>query len=55
MTVPVFAGATVESGGIFTQIKMGIKELLSSTPEPQPASETVKLSEDTGAQPTAAP
>lgn len=55
MTVPVFAGATVESGGIFTQIKMGIKELLSSAPEPQPASETVSLSEDTGAEPPAAP
>lgn len=55
MTVPVFAGAAVESGGFFSQIKMGIKELLSSKPEPQATSEAVKLSEDTGAQPPAAP
>ncbi len=47
VTVPVFAGAEVDSGGIFTQIKMGIKELISSGPEPQPSSQAVKLSEDT--------
>jgi D-alanyl-D-alanine carboxypeptidase (penicillin-binding protein 5/6) len=52
-TVPVYAGADVDSGGIFTQIKMGIKELISSGPEPQPASQTVKLSEDTAAAPPA--
>lgn len=55
MTVPVFAGAAVDSGGIFSQIKMGIRELLSSEPEPQVASEAVQLSEDAGAQPPAAP
>ncbi len=55
MTVPVFAGAAVESGGIFTQIKMGIKELLSSAPEPEPASDTVSLSGDTVAGPPAGP
>lgn len=49
VTVPVFAGAEVDSGGIFTQIKMGIKELISSGPEPQPSSQAVKLSEDTAA------
>lgn len=39
--VPVYAGADVESGGWFTQIKVGIKELLSSAPEPAPASRDV--------------
>jgi D-alanyl-D-alanine carboxypeptidase (penicillin-binding protein 5/6) len=39
--VPVYAGADVESGGWFTQIKVGIKELLSSTPEPAPTSQDV--------------
>ncbi|MEQ1866767.1 MAG: D-alanyl-D-alanine carboxypeptidase family protein [Micropepsaceae bacterium] len=41
MTVPVFAGAEVEEGGIFTQIKTGIKDLMSG--EPEPASKTEDL------------
>ncbi len=41
--VPVFAGADVEEGGIFTQIKLGIKDLLSSKPEPKGASEELAL------------
>ncbi len=41
--VPVFAGADVEEGGIFTQIKLGIKDLLSSKPEPVQASEDLTL------------
>lgn len=44
--VPVYAGADVDYGGIFTQIKVGVKELLSSGPEPQTASEVVKLTDD---------
>lgn len=53
MVVPVFAGAEVDSGGVFTQIKVGVKELLSSGPEPQPASEVVKISDDKDATPPA--
>jgi serine-type D-Ala-D-Ala carboxypeptidase (penicillin-binding protein 5/6) len=49
--VPVFAGAAVDSGGLFTQIRVGVKELLSSGPEPQTASEVVKLSDDAPPQP----
>ncbi|MFM9862648.1 MAG: D-alanyl-D-alanine carboxypeptidase family protein [Micropepsaceae bacterium] len=44
--VPVYAGAAVDSGGLFTQIRVGVKELLSSAPEPQVASEAVKISGD---------
>ncbi len=44
--VPVFAGAEVDSGGLFTQIKVGVKELLSSGSESQPASDVVKLTDD---------
>lgn len=43
MVVPVHAGADVESGGIVTQVKVGLKELLSSKPEPKPAAEEVSL------------
>ena len=39
--VPVYAGADIEAGGWFTQIKVGIKELLSSAPEPAPTSQDV--------------
>jgi serine-type D-Ala-D-Ala carboxypeptidase (penicillin-binding protein 5/6) len=46
MVVPVYAGADVESGGLFTQIKVGVKELLSSKPEPKPATEDVTLPEN---------
>lgn len=49
VTVPVYAGAEVDTGGIFTQIKVGVKELLSGGAEPQAASETIKLPEDTAA------
>lgn len=45
-TVPVHAGADVEAGGLFTQIKVGLKELLSSSPEPKPASEDITLPEE---------
>lgn len=41
--VPVHAGADVEAGGLITQIKVGLKELLSSTPAPAPASEDLAL------------
>ena len=41
MTVPVVAGADVEEGGLMTQIKIGIKDLLSD--EPAPASKTEEL------------
>jgi D-alanyl-D-alanine carboxypeptidase (penicillin-binding protein 5/6) len=43
MVVPVYAGADVESGGLFTQIKVGIKDLLSSQPEPKSATEDVAV------------
>lgn len=43
--VPVYAGADVESGGLFTQIKVGLKEILSSKPEPAPATGDVTLPE----------
>jgi D-alanyl-D-alanine carboxypeptidase (penicillin-binding protein 5/6) len=43
--VPVFAGAEVEAGGIFTQIKVGLSDLLSGSKEPAPASQTVTLPE----------
>lgn len=46
--VPVYAGAEVDAGGIFTQVRVGVKELLSGGPEPQPASEVVKLNDDGG-------
>jgi D-alanyl-D-alanine carboxypeptidase (penicillin-binding protein 5/6) len=39
--VPVHAGDDVEAGGVITQIKMGLKELLSSKPEPAPTTEEV--------------
>jgi D-alanyl-D-alanine carboxypeptidase (penicillin-binding protein 5/6) len=42
--VPVFAGAAVEEGGVFMQIKLGIKDLLSSKPETAQASEELPLS-----------
>ena len=47
--VPVFAGAEVDSGGVFTQIKVGVKDLLSSGPDPQSKSEVVKLSDEPSA------
>lgn len=43
MTVPVVAGADVEAGGLMTQIKVGIKELLSSDPESAPKTEELPL------------
>ena len=52
-TVPVFAGAEVEEGGIFTQIKTGIKDLMSSAPEP--ASKTEELPLPAEQQPAEAP
>ena len=48
--VPVFAGADVEAGGWFTQIKVGIKELLSSAPEPAPISQDVTPTADAPTQ-----
>lgn len=49
MSVPVYAGATVESGGLFTQIKVGVKELISGGGEPQAAAQELKLPDETGA------
>jgi D-alanyl-D-alanine carboxypeptidase (penicillin-binding protein 5/6) len=49
MTVPVYAGAAVDSGGLFTQIKVGVKELISGADEPQATSEVLKLPEEAGA------
>jgi hypothetical protein len=43
MVVPVYAGADVEAGRLMTQIKVGLKEILSSKPEPVPATEDVTL------------
>lgn len=43
VVVPVHAGADVEAGGLITQVKVGLKELLSSKPEPKAASEEVSL------------
>jgi D-alanyl-D-alanine carboxypeptidase (penicillin-binding protein 5/6) len=53
MTVPVFAGAEVEEGGIFTQIKTGIKDLVAG--EPEPASKTEELPLPAEPQPAEAP
>jgi len=47
MLVPVYAGADVDEGGLMTQIKLGIKELLSSAPEPASKSEDVALPAET--------
>ncbi len=49
MTVPVHAGASVDSGGLFTQIKVGVRELVSGGAEPQAASEVIRLPEESGA------
>jgi hypothetical protein len=39
----VFAGAAVEEGGVFMQIKLGIKDLLSSKPEAAQTNEELPL------------
>jgi D-alanyl-D-alanine carboxypeptidase (penicillin-binding protein 5/6) len=52
MVVPVYAGADVEAGGLITQIKVGLKEILSSKPEPAPATDDITLPES---QPADAP
>jgi D-alanyl-D-alanine carboxypeptidase (penicillin-binding protein 5/6) len=43
--VPVHAGAAVESGGLITQVKVGLQDLLSSKPAPVPAAEDLTLPE----------
>lgn len=43
MIVPVFAGAAVEEGGLMTQIKTGIKDLMSGEPEPTSKTEELPL------------
>lgn len=45
MEVPVAAGADVEEGGFMTQVKLGVKGLISSSPEPAPTSKDVSLSD----------
>ena len=35
MTVPVFAGGAVDSGGVFTQMKVGLRALMAGKDEPQ--------------------
>ncbi len=52
VVVPVYAGADVEAGGLMTQIKVGLKEMLSSKPEAAPATADVPLPES---QPADAP
>jgi D-alanyl-D-alanine carboxypeptidase (penicillin-binding protein 5/6) len=49
VSVPVHAGASVDSGGLFTQIKVGVKELVSGSDEPRPTSQVIKLPEESGA------
>jgi hypothetical protein len=51
--VPVYAGVEVDSGGIFTQIQIGIKDLISGEPKPGPSSEVIQLPES--AEANAAP
>ena len=51
-TVPVYAGDEVEEGGIITQIKVGLKELLSSDRKSEPAEKPVTIPLD---QPAEAP
>jgi D-alanyl-D-alanine carboxypeptidase (penicillin-binding protein 5/6) len=41
VVVPVYAGADVEAGGLMTQIKVGLKEILSSKPQPAAASQDI--------------
>jgi D-alanyl-D-alanine carboxypeptidase (penicillin-binding protein 5/6) len=55
VTVPVHAGASVDSGGLFTQIKVGVKELVSGSDEPRAASETIKLPDESGTGAPASP
>jgi D-alanyl-D-alanine carboxypeptidase (penicillin-binding protein 5/6) len=49
MVVPVFAGADVESGGIFTRIKLGVKGLFSGTPEPSESAVDLRINESASA------
>jgi serine-type D-Ala-D-Ala carboxypeptidase (penicillin-binding protein 5/6) len=49
VTIPVHAGASVDSGGLFTQIKVGVKDLVSGSDEPRATSEAIKLPDESGA------
>ena len=52
-TVPVFAGADVEAGGVFTQIKVGIKDLLGAEQKSARGEEvTLPLETQSGDAPT---
>ncbi len=50
----VHAGSTVESGGLMSQVKMGLQELFTSKPEAVPVSEQLALPESRSAE-TAGP
>jgi len=50
LTVPVFAGSAVESGGVFTQMKVGLKALISGRDEPQTRAVPVKRRTDAPAE-----
>lgn len=53
MTVPVFAGDAIEEGGLFTQMKVGLKALMAD--EPEKAEQAVELKmQDDGAPPAPA-
>ncbi|MEQ1753185.1 MAG: D-alanyl-D-alanine carboxypeptidase family protein [Micropepsaceae bacterium] len=43
--VPVAAGGDVEEGGFMTQIKLGVKGLISSSPESAPVSKDVSMTD----------
>jgi D-alanyl-D-alanine carboxypeptidase (penicillin-binding protein 5/6) len=44
--VPVYAGADVEAGGLMTQIKLGIKDLLADKPDPASKSAPLPMPEE---------
>ncbi len=49
LSVPVYAGSAVESGGVFTQMKVGLKSLMSGKDEPQARTVPVEPHETSGA------
>jgi D-alanyl-D-alanine carboxypeptidase (penicillin-binding protein 5/6) len=49
LDVPVVAGATVDEGGLMSQVERGLTGLFSGTPEPAPVSQSVTLPDGSGA------